>query len=77
MRHPRRVLMTVLIVNTTVNIAIFAISFIAIQPSGSSNALQHILTGIIALVAVLLFGEIAPKPSLLEMPARSPRSFPR
>ncbi|MCA9250506.1 MAG: hemolysin family protein [Phycisphaerae bacterium] len=61
MRHPRRVLMTVLIVNTAVNIAIFAISFLALQPSESNNPALKILCGIIALVAVLLFGEVAPK----------------
>jgi CBS domain containing-hemolysin-like protein len=61
MRHPRRVLMTVLIVNTAVNIAIFAISFVALKPGASDNPIWRILTGVVALVAVLLFGEVAPK----------------
>lgn len=61
MRHPRRVLMTVLIVNTAVNIAIFAISFLAFQPSDSNNPVWKVLSGVLALVAVLLFGEVAPK----------------
>ncbi len=61
MRHPRRVLMTVLIVNTAVNIGIFAISFLAFQPTGSDNPIWKILSGIVALVAVLIFGEVAPK----------------
>ncbi len=61
MRHPRRVLMTVLIVNTAVNIGIFAISFLALQPAESDNPLWKIVSGIVALLAVLVFGEVAPK----------------
>lgn len=69
MRRPRRVLMTVLIVNTAVNIAIFAISFLAFQPAESNNPVWKILSGIIALMAVLVFGEVAPKAIALGNPS--------
>ena len=39
MQHPRRVLMTVLMTNTAVNVAIFAISFVALQGLESRPAL--------------------------------------
>ncbi|NOX57563.1 MAG: HlyC/CorC family transporter [Planctomycetes bacterium] len=61
MRHPRRVLMTVLIVNTAVNIAIFSVSFLALQPDASEHPILAALGGIAALLVVLVFGEIAPK----------------
>lgn len=70
MKHPRRVLMTVLIVNTALNIAIFAISFLALQPADGHNPMRAVLGGAAALVAVLVFGEVSPKAIALGNAAR-------
>jgi putative hemolysin len=61
MQRPRRVLMTVLIVNTAVNVGIFAVSFVrsGAEQGGSTGA--SALTGALALLVVILLGEIVPK----------------
>jgi putative hemolysin len=61
MRHPRQVLITVLLVNTTVNVAIFAVSYIHSGDSGVQSAGSSALNAAIALVVVIVFGEILPK----------------
>lgn len=61
MRHPQRVLMTVLLANTTINVGIFAVSFAGAARSGSANPLTAAISGVIALVLVLLCGEVIPK----------------
>jgi len=63
MEHPRRVLMTVLIANTTVNVAVFAVSYVAsrqVEP-GAAGALRTALSGVVTLMLVILCGEILPK----------------
>lgn len=63
MEHPRRVLITVLIANTAVNVAVFAVSYVAARPSDTSggSALRTAISGVVTLVLVILCGEILPK----------------
>lgn len=61
MRHPQRVLMTVLITNTAVNVAIFAMSFMAVNDLREARPALAAIGSVGALVAVVVFGEIVPK----------------
>ena len=61
MRHPRRVLMTVLIANTAINVLFFAISFVVLERIGRQSPLAASAGGVAALLALILFGEILPK----------------
>jgi CBS domain containing-hemolysin-like protein len=70
MREPRRVLMTVLIANTAVNVAIFAVSYEALrvlQPAMPALAAAGSLG---VLLAVVVFGEILPKAAALSAAKR-------
>ena len=61
MQRPRRVLVTILIANTTVNVSIFAIAFIALEPLRTAHALLGGAAGIGVLLAVVVLGETVPK----------------
>lgn len=61
MQQPRRVLLTVLITNTAVNVAIFAVSFVALEHYGSTEPAIAAAGGVAALLAVIIFGEVVPK----------------
>ncbi len=61
MKQPRLVLMTVLITNTAINVAIFAISFVAAQSAASGGPLWTAAAGMGTLLLVTLIGEIIPK----------------
>lgn len=61
MRHPRRVLMTVLIVNTAVNVAFFAVSYMGASRLGGGHPAVGALSGVAALVVIIICGEILPK----------------
>ena len=61
MQQPRRVLLTVLIANTTINVAIFAISFIAIDRLRHEHAGWAAFAGVAVLLSVIVFGEVVPK----------------
>lgn len=61
MLHPRRVLMTVLIANTAVNVLFFAISFVTFDRLSENHPVAAPLGGVAALLAVILFGEVLPK----------------
>ena len=61
MSRPRRVLMTVLIVNTAINVAIFAVSYVTFGAVAHATPLLAACGGAIGLVIVILFGEIIPK----------------
>ncbi len=61
MRRPHQVLMTVLIANTAVNIAFFAVSFMTLQHGGETRPAVTAAGGAASLLAVILFGEIVPK----------------
>ncbi len=62
--------MTVLIANTAINIAIFAVSYVAFDSLASTRPLLAACGGVIALVSVILFGEILPKALALSNPAQ-------
>ena len=74
MQKPRRVLMTVLIANTAVNVSIFAISFVALSSKGdpfsTPSAVLTAVGGIGVLFAVIVFGEMVPKGVVLSNPGR-------
>jgi putative hemolysin len=61
MQHPRRVLLTVLMANTAVNVAIFAVSFLAVGHEESASPAKAALVGVIVLFFVIVFGEMVPK----------------
>ena len=60
MERPRRALMTVLITNTAVNVAIFAVSFVALERVADRPALA-VAGGVGVLLSVIVFGEMVPK----------------
>lgn len=61
MQRPRRVLMTVLIANTAVNVLFFAISFVTFEGLSEDHPVAASCGGVAALLAVILFGEVFPK----------------
>lgn len=61
MQTPGQVLMTVLMANTAINVALFAASFIALREVRQTHAGAAAIGGIAVLVAVIAFGEIVPK----------------
>ncbi|MCH7813492.1 MAG: HlyC/CorC family transporter [Planctomycetes bacterium] len=61
MRHPQRVLMTVLMANTTVNVLFFAVAFVTFERLGDTHALAATVAGVVTLLAVIVFGEVLPK----------------
>jgi CBS domain containing-hemolysin-like protein len=68
MRRPRGVLMTILISNTTVNVAIFAISFPTLQKLERTSPALAAVGGVGVLAGVVLFGEVLPKIIALSRP---------
>ena len=61
MQHPRRVLMTVLIANTAINVLFFTTSYIVFERIAHTHPLAASAGGVAALLAVIIFGEILPK----------------
>ncbi|MCP4248111.1 MAG: HlyC/CorC family transporter [bacterium] len=61
MQHPRRVLMTVLMANTAVNVLFFAVAFVTFERLGDTHALAASFAGVVTLLAVIVFGEVLPK----------------
>lgn len=61
MRHPRRVLMTVLIANTALNVTIFGVSFVTLEGLDDVHPIAPAVGGACVLFAVILGGEILPK----------------
>lgn len=61
MQHPRRVLTTVLITNTAVNVAIFTISFLALRQIHDVPAAVPAVGSVLVLLSVIVFGEMLPK----------------
>lgn len=70
MQEPRRVLMTVLIANTTFNVTIFAISFFALRELGELSPMATAAIGAAVLLSVIVFGEMLPKAIALSDAAR-------
>ncbi len=61
MRRPRKVLMTLLITNTAINVLYFASSYILFESIAHVHPAMATLGGFVALLAVIAFGEILPK----------------
>lgn len=61
MQHPHRVLMTVLITNTAINVAIFGAAFAASRSLSPSRPVLAAVIGVAVLASVITFGEIMPK----------------
>lgn len=70
MQEPRRVLMTVLLTNTAVNVSIFAVSFFVFREIHDAPALLAVAAGLAAPLLVILFGEMLPKAVALSNPVR-------
>jgi CBS domain containing-hemolysin-like protein len=70
MANPRRVLLTVLIANTAVNVAIFAVSFVALEHFRDLYPAQAAAAGVAVLLVVIVFGEVLPKAVALRSPVR-------
>lgn len=61
MQQPKNVLMTVLIANTAVNVAIYALSFVALLGLGANHPALAGVASAGVLLAVIVFGEVIPK----------------
>jgi putative hemolysin len=71
MRDPRRVLLTILVANTVINVLIFSISYVLFRRlSVGRSGLWVSLGSVSSLVAVVVFGEIVPKAVALAGPRR-------
>ena len=70
MHRPRQVLMTVLIANTAINVAIFTVSFFVLRHLSSSMTLIAPLGGLLVPLAVIVVGEVLPKAVVLANPRR-------
>ena len=70
MQQPRRVLMTVLLANTAINVAIFAVSFVGMHDLRRTHPAAAAAGSVTVLVAVILFGEIVPKTIAISNPRR-------
>ncbi len=65
MGHPRLVLITVLITNTTVNVCFFVVSFFFFEQLSLAHPLAAWLGGIAAPFVLILCGEVLPKAACL------------
>ena len=68
MKRPRRVLMTILISNTAINVAVFATSFPLLKQLEQTSSALAAAGGLGVLGAVVLFGEVLPKIIALSRP---------
>jgi len=67
--HPRRLLMTVLFGNMTVNVGFFALAAtLSVSINHRYGHFWAALSGVVALMAVILLGEVAPKNVAAAMP---------
>jgi putative hemolysin len=70
MQDPRGVLTTILLANTTVNVAIFTVSYFAFRKIEHAPPLVAVLGTVAAPLAVILFGEMLPKAAALSAARR-------
>ncbi len=68
MQRPHHVLMSVLITNTAVNVAIFAIAFFALRQLGDLHAWIAMSAGLLTPMVVIVVGEMVPKALALSRP---------
>ena len=61
MERPRVVLMAVLMANTTINVAIFTVSYLAMKNIDGAHPALSVGVSLGVLLAVVLFGEMVPK----------------
>lgn len=77
LRHPRRLLLTLMIGNVTINTFIFATSLALFQQVTGQHTGLAALLGLISPVMVTLFGEILPKGMAIDLRERfAPRAAP-
>lgn len=65
MQSPRRVLMTVLMANTAVNVAIFSLSFFLFRSLSQLPPWLSVMASLAAPISVIIFGEMLPKATAL------------
>lgn len=70
MQHPRRLLLTLMIGNVSVNMFIFATGFVLFQRLAGGYAWLGALLGLVTPVLLTLFGEILPKSTALALRIR-------
>ncbi len=70
MQHPGRVLSTILIANTTINVGIFAISVILLERTAGLHVLVKTAISAATVGAVLLFADLLPKSVSLSLAPR-------
>ncbi|MCO6436368.1 MAG: HlyC/CorC family transporter [Phycisphaerae bacterium] len=68
MEQPQRLLMTVLLANNLVNVAIFALSYIAIQHQHGDSPIVSLALSAAVLISLIAFGEIVPKTLAISNP---------
>lgn len=70
MQHPARVLSSILIANTTINVAIFAVSVVLLQRTAGLHALVKTAISLATVGAVLLLADLLPKSVSLSLAPR-------
>ena len=71
MRQPKQTLMTVLVANTTVNVLLFAISYVFFQRlAGQMGAWVTPVSGLASVLLVVVGGEVVPKVLAVSLPER-------
>jgi len=71
LRDPQRLLATVLLGNMLVNIAFYSLSFlVTIKMAKKVSAFAGVVSGTVALLLVILFGEVSPKGIAVGHPVR-------
>ncbi|MEP0844935.1 MAG: HlyC/CorC family transporter, partial [Phycisphaerae bacterium] len=70
MRHPRRLLLTLMVGNVTLNLFIFATSLALCETLAGGRPVLAAVMGLISPVLVTLFGDIIPKGSAIVLRAR-------
>lgn len=71
MKHPHRVLLTLLIANTAVNVSIFTVSFVAVRRVHDQHPAVAALMSIAVLSLVIIVGEMVPKAIALRSAIRA------
>ncbi len=61
MQHPRRALLTLLLANTAVNVAIFTVAFVAMDQLRGQHPASFAAASAAVLLAVIVFAEMLPK----------------